>query len=70
MTQWQTIDRAPKDGRPILITGGTFTHENGDYPDFPLDFVTIGHRHKDEYVDGVYVYKPTYWMPLPDAPNQ
>lgn len=42
VTEWLPIETAPQDGRPILITGGTYSSDMQDYfQDQPFDGVTI-----------------------------
>lgn len=79
---WQPIKTAPKDGTSILVCGGTFCHDNdGSWTadEWPINTPTVAHWSKanggawwlgygHSYNDEMWG-KPTYWMPLPEPPN-
>lgn len=55
---WQPIESAPKDGTTVLVwspTHGAFVAWNK------------GHGWHTE--PGVYVRRPTHWMPIPEPPK-
>lgn len=70
MSEWKTIDSAPKDDIFIL---GYCPHDN-IYEDMPNIFVICVNPYTDEWYvqtpegDETAV-TPTHWMPLPDAPK-
>lgn len=82
MSEWKTIDSAPKDGTWVLVTGGEIEYRwDGDtqpkcvaaqYTNF------LNMKYRDEswwqfaWYDGGYygVYEaPTHWQPLPEPPQ-
>lgn len=72
MTEWQTIDTAPKDGRQILLYGQWYGEIN------KLDenmSIYLAEYIYDEWsvVGGDYyasnVVNPTHWMPSPEPPK-
>jgi hypothetical protein len=70
---WQPIESAPR--VPILVCGGTYTHDSGDYPVWPLETTALvcpGRRGTwvTNAEDGEYVYSPTHWQPLPAPPKR
>jgi hypothetical protein len=64
--QWQPIETAPMDGTQFLATDkssmavGCFYDETSYSYDFRISHFAIS-----QY----YGWKPTHWMPLPDAPR-
>ena len=75
--EWLPIESAPKDGRSILIGGGSYSYSGETFPeDRPFEQVA-----KAAYVDGEwfggfgseydekYSHSPTHWMPLPSPPG-
>lgn len=78
MMQWQPIETAPRDGRSVLVAGGTYSYDAECFPeDRPFDGVWIARCiHTGEWegpygseYDAQYWLKPEWWMPLPDAPQ-
>ena len=66
MTDWKTIDSAPKDGTLILL----FEPGNKSIPD-DVGFVCAGIWDAENWYDGVSGYpEPTHWMPLPSPPKE
>lgn len=68
---WRPIETIPHNVQHALLTGGTFTWDDNLGACLPLDFVacaTFDTLYK-EWRDGELSYKPTHWMPLPDALN-
>lgn len=76
-SEWLPIESAPKDGRSILIGGGSYSYSGETFPeDRPFEQVA-----KAAYVDGEwfggfgseydekYSHSPTHWMPLPSPPG-
>ena len=72
MTDWQTIETAPKDGTSILLYGyweGEI-HSIEDEKNIWMAQYTYGDwliNGGDYY--GSYVRNPTHWMPLPEPPK-
>jgi hypothetical protein len=71
---WRPIETAPKNGKPILISGGTFYYD-ASTSTTPMDFEGVAIAYWDvdgwnvkEY-DGEYWHQPTHWMPLPPPPE-
>ena len=74
--QWQTMESAPRDGRPIMlalelgdgrkiVTGGVFTFPEDRRPWVIADDWSVGAR-------GVFAtaeMSAKAWMPMPDYPN-
>jgi hypothetical protein len=74
--EWQSIETAPKDGKTILICGGTFDSDDESYGDMPFPGVSLvywdsmrlsAHWHGEsrDGHDSWFVHKPTHWMPVP-----
>lgn len=63
MSEWQTIENAPKDGTEVLITAhGVFAvAAYSDYAGW-RDMGDIGWG-------GMTECAPTHWMPIPSPPN-
>lgn len=59
---WQTIDRAPKDGRDVLLCR---EGEQGVYIGRWWDYRGAGHWHT--YDTSPPHWEPDHWCPLPDA---
>jgi len=68
MSAWQPIETAPKDGREIILFFPTYKENQiAVYrynEDGPLAWEGIGGWSDVEGEDA-----PTYWMPLPEAPQ-
>lgn len=64
MTEWQSIETAPKDGSAILLYGGPL-QVVGSWKEF------VGGRGAwFGFYDGEpCIENPTHWMPLPAPPN-
>jgi len=56
MSEWQSIDTAPKDGTPILVSNGDSCAAVYWWPQVWMGTVHNGMR------------DPTHWMPLPKPP--
>ena len=75
MTGWQPIDSAPRDGRVVLLAGGSFfceAREERMRTPFTAawdedDWLIVGKE--SGYVCAVYT-DPTHWMPLPPPPQE
>jgi hypothetical protein len=75
---WREIESAPKDGTPILISGGTFCHPDSMGGPEPFRGVSIARwdRFWNEWSgnptshDDCLSHEPTHWMPLPPPPTQ
>lgn len=80
MTEWQSIETAPKDGTTILIGGHQLLHAHG----FGICTARWQTKWEAENGDGIAWWKvedgkfgpydlrgpsPTHWMPLPDPPS-
>ncbi len=66
--EWQPIETAPKDGKPVLGWAKSFT--------YPCVFQWQTEDDNADCVEGWYVYgvehataEPTRWMPLPKPPT-
>lgn len=59
--QWQPIETAPRDGRPILLM------KNGEL--FTARYIDGEYGHGWCTPDGNEIFHPTYWMPSPDVPQ-
>ena len=78
MSEWKTIDSAPKDGQYLLVCGGDTSTVYRDY-EIPDDLVMVVARYdsgKEQWrfaeYDGGYLGEwpvPTHWMPLPAPPE-
>lgn len=64
MSEWQSIETAPKDGKPILIFAP-------DCMDDSIYVVCYRYGHWEEAGgEGYSTYdRATHWMPLPDPPK-
>lgn len=80
---WQPIETAPKDGREVLLYGGTFIDDNCFGGPYPFESITIGRwvgmDYPDDFPwegnpchshDDYRRHIPTHWMPLPPAPEE
>jgi hypothetical protein len=63
MSDWQSIETAPKDGTMVLLAWGTCSVASGFWWT-PDRFSPVGHWHIGDTEDRL----PTHWMPLPDPP--
>lgn len=74
--EWRSIETAPKDGKTILICGGSFDSEDESYGDMPFIGVSLvywdsmrltphWHGESRDAHDSWFVHKPTHWMPVP-----
>jgi len=72
--EWLSIESAPRNGARVLISGGVYYLDTGDYYARPFTGVTIakwdnGHKEWNagygEAYDAEYWHQPTHWMPLP-----
>jgi hypothetical protein len=65
MSEWRTIDSAPKDGTPILY---------GFYWQGRFGWIVSGsyangqHQHDADHPNA-FPEQPTHWQPLPDPPK-
>jgi len=66
MTEWQTIDSAPKDGTEILVFNSLYKEM----------FVALWHDESWQYAVGIdskpiilTTRETTHWMPLPEPPD-
>lgn len=66
MSEWKTIETAPKDGTDVLIAGPEF----GKGPAFYLAVAGFHHDYWREEEYGDNYYQPTHWMPLPAPPDR
>jgi len=66
MTEWRTIDSAPKDGTEILLWG--MCERDGSYyaADTNLGWWYEDMWHTRQIDEGI---DPTHWMPLPPPPS-
>ena len=70
MSEWQSMESAPKDGTVILLSNrvGVWAgkyhnpYASGFVPENPWQSMMLNHEHM-----GVYPAVPVRWMPLPDA---
>ena len=73
MTNWQSLETAPKDGTPVLVAV--------DYDNGKSEFVMTAHYSVDEsdFPEGCWIaydYQvieegtPTFWMPIPTPPSK
>jgi hypothetical protein len=73
MSEWQTIESAPKDGTRVDLYAKTWRAESDDFVSsrFPDCYWTNGdsmtnrRAHWSRLDTG---WHPTHWMPLPDPP--
>lgn len=69
MSDWQTIDTAPKDGERFLASheksGVIHISWHGKTSHIPLYGWCVGDDPED-----IDLWTPTHWMPLPSPPNQ
>ena len=67
MSEWKTIDSAPKDGSDFLAwVNFPYHKDNGGYCDFCC--WSIDHWQQPD-ADVCGEMKPTHWMPLPTPPG-
>ena len=75
MSEWQTIDTAPKDGTKILVINGNKGGYGGACGESQEAYsMGVAKWYKGTWVaidccDGVSTYKPTHWQPLPAPPK-
>jgi hypothetical protein len=69
MTNWLPIDQAPKDGTPVLLKGGTYTHDDsGDTEDCTP--VVCGFWDCDKsYPEWVFAFWDGAWRSSYDNPT-
>ena len=68
MSEWQPIESAPKDGRPIIVTNGVDIDKAEWaqwHPDMDGGWRT--HLSHDSDYDN-FMENVNHWMPLPDLP--
>lgn len=63
--RWQTIETAPRDGKPVLVfepghTGGVFKAHLARMMSGREEWITHGALHG---------LRPTHWMPMPEGPK-
>jgi hypothetical protein len=63
---WQPIETAPKDGRPLLVYDGQDITTAKWELDFDWWEICVP---SDGYVDSNCI-SPTHWMPLPEPPTE
>jgi len=78
-SEWQPIESAVQDGKPVLISGGTYYCDDETFRDgVPFTGVKIARWDEgcDEWnggygsgYDAEYWHNPTHWMPLPAPPS-
>lgn len=70
MTEWKTIDSAPRDGQSILaIISGNHKRTGSPYVPEVVEWTEYGWWNEmwgDQQNHGVF--HPTHWMPLPTPP--
>lgn len=66
--QWQPIETAPKDGRPVLVTASHITGPNGEPVVWAAVFVQKLGRWVSTW-DGEPLNDATHWQPLPAPPE-
>jgi hypothetical protein len=64
MDNWQLIETAPSDGRPILVWGGAVISDGG----MATVQLADGDWWRMRKKDGSST-PPTHWMPLPEPPD-
>ena len=83
MSEWRTMETAPKDGTPVLLFVGVFERKwgakDGSYTEGfePTFMVAAYHAEFGWLAEGIAhcdpvdheMTKPTHWMPLPEMPN-
>lgn len=78
MNKWKSIEKAPRDGSFMLLSGGKVCESHYGSKDKPP--MVIGRWIESKYREGWFYanwdgdwrseYKsPTHWMPLPEEPN-
>lgn len=70
--KWQSIDSAPRDGKPVLLyqpeEGGCILNDKYDRDDYTfVGFCEDGRWFCSEYT--AFEKTPTHWMELPESPN-
>lgn len=60
MSEWRTIDSAPTDGTEILV----FCDDG-----FVRHYKVVFSSMTNHWSDGIDVYEPSHWMPLPPPPG-
>ena len=63
--EWRSIDSAPKDGTPILC----YSFDEDDEHE-PIHVVKWFANDWVCQVDMYYIWRPSYWMPLPIPPEK
>lgn len=72
MSEWQTIDTAPKDGRRILV--GRFDPKGSDHHPNNIIAVDFWHTRRSYSFEGFgqfndQFWPATHWMELPEPPK-
>lgn len=69
--EWQPIETAPKDGSWVVIL---VYEESADWckDDYPngVPYAEVSRYADEGYWQSDSIYSPTYWMPLPAAPEE
>lgn len=66
MSEWQPIERAPRDGSELLLTDG----ERVAVWPAPTPGTLFYLPGSKDAPGTMYNFHPTHWMPLPDPPLQ
>ncbi len=73
---WQPIETAPKDGRLVLITGGTIRAADMEMKPSALNYAIPAEMdwgewtHYGEHGEEWIIENPTHWTPLPEPPKE
>ena len=74
---WQDISTAPRDGKQIIVVGGSYscdTQLHGFSCEYPMAVIYSAAINPDVDppwfgCENIRIKNPTYWMPLPAAPQ-
>jgi hypothetical protein len=65
--QWQPIERAPRDGTPILLYSTVFREPAVAVGSWNSDLIDFVMMNSSLFTPGM---KPSHWMPLPESPKE
>lgn len=69
MGEWQPIETAPKDGKPLLTFGSLHDDNGADMGETPrVQYSRWDYKTSTWYSDEWGTHQPTHWQPLPAPP--
>lgn len=70
MTEWQSIETAPRDGTRILVTGNLWNYSKCIREYIPVTVYWYDGAWETSYPQKRHAGEPSHWMPLPPPPKK